>query len=97
MSVKLAGKLPKDENNGLASLAQVIDENPLVEFVIVATVVASKRTADFDHPDDPVIYGLRLSTIEPLTGDAANKARSLADEAFTQRTGLLRLDLEGDE
>lgn len=97
MSVKLAGRLPHDENNGLASLAQVIDENPLAQFTVVATIVASKRTADYDHPDDPVVYGLRIASVEPLTGNDAQTALRLADQAFTGRTGLQRLDLGGDE
>jgi hypothetical protein len=97
MSVKLLGRLPKDENNGLASLAQVIDENPLQTFTIVATIVAARRTADYDHPDDPVIYGLRMATCEPLTGDAARDAMRLAEDAFHVRTGLSRLPFDGPQ
>jgi hypothetical protein len=97
VSVKLLGKLPKDENNGLASLAQVIDENPLQTFTVVATIVAARRTADYDHPDDPVVYGLRMATCEPLTGDAARDALRLAEDAFHVRTGLTRLPFDGPQ
>lgn len=100
MSVKLLAKLPPDENDGLAALAAVMDENPLQTFTVVCTIVAASRTADFDHPDNPVVYRFRISAIEPLSDQrAADDAKALLDEAFERRTGMKRLDFgaDGDE
>lgn len=97
MSVKLAGKLPKDEKNGLAALSAIMDENPLIAQVVVGVVVPSKRVADYDHPDDPVQYHFRLATIEPLSGAEAEAAQKLLGDAFTRRTGMERLDFGDGE
>jgi hypothetical protein len=91
MSIKLSSKLPADDNNGLAPLAKVIEENPLTGFTAVVRLVPSKRIEDYDKPEDPEVYELRIEQVEVVTGGAETRARILLDEEYSRRTGHARL------
>jgi hypothetical protein len=98
--VRLSGRLPAGEANGLDSLVEQLLETPgKRRYGIVAYDIAKITTVigeDEDDPDErfPVV---QIRSVEPITSaDAIDALLKIRQESFSERTGMLTLP-EDDE
>lgn len=95
MTVRLAGRLPKDEANGLAPFEKALVGSPKDRRVVVAVVDVDSRVDPHADGDwQPVVEVLR---IELLQGDASEQGQKLLAEAYGARTGAVQMDQPNDE
>lgn len=90
--MRLSGKLPEGDANGIAGLANDLITKPGEMHVVLAIVDTYKLTTDVDA--NTVIPTLRVRRIEPLLAEDLGTARRLLERAFEQRTGKATLPLE---
>lgn len=85
MSVKLATALPKDDKNGLASVAGELADRyysgERTTAIVVLESIADNRTKGDRIPE------VKVARIEPLTGDMETAALDLMQEAVERRLG----------
>lgn len=85
MSVKLASALPKDDKNGLASIATELADryysNEGTTAVVVLESIADTRKKGDRIPE------VRVLRIEPMHGELADAALDLLQDASEQRLG----------
>jgi hypothetical protein len=100
VSIKLAGKLPKNHANGVVDLETLLEDNPLVRIPVVGVLVVTRRIAKFDDKEDAVQIEVRFAAIEPVeagTPDAERTMKTLRT-AHQKRTGMAELPgLEPDD
>jgi hypothetical protein len=93
VTVKIAGRAPDGEGNGLTAIAQALIDNPAEMHVVIAIVDCSKTTTD--HDKDEVIPTARVRRIEVVDDkDDGKRLRDLMQRAFERRTGKTVLPLE---
>lgn len=93
--VKLAGRLPDGEKNGLSDVRArlLADPHARVVAVVVLEVAEIERRvnepgSDPEFTDIPV---LRVVSVEPVTGSLEGRAKQLHAEAAIDRTGITPL------
>jgi hypothetical protein len=93
MSVKLSGRLPRDDRNGIASIATALVNDPSAVHVIVALVDCRKITTDIETSE--VMPECRIRAIEAFPGATADgeELRRLWRRARERRTGEMELEL----
>jgi hypothetical protein len=84
--VKLQGKMPDPDRNGLADLATRLAEDSSDELLVVATVAVHSVETIVDSDGD-VIVKLRLLDVEPIEGDERGFIEAVARSKREQRTG----------
>ena len=93
MTVKIAGKAPEGDANGLTAIADDLIDDPGAMHVIVAIVDCSKTTTDHDKGE--VIPTARIRRAEVIVdGKDGKRLRDLMQRAFERRTGKTVLPLE---
>lgn len=101
MSVRLSGRLPKDDGDGLAGLQASLEENPFQVISVVGVLGIRRRIANFDKPDDATTLELKFLAIEPLRNGTPQQQALLKmlEEARSERTGVTTFgfDDEGDK
>lgn len=94
-SVRLAGRLPDGNRNGLASIVDDLVDDPSAIHVAIVLLDCSHLKTSVD--DGSVLPTARIRAIEPISeGPDANEMRRLLRRAVEKRTGqtALPLDLE---
>jgi hypothetical protein len=86
MSVRVRGRLPKGELDGLQWVegSLRVDERPRL---VVAMVFPKQIARNVDDDENPYTITLGISSIEVLSGMDESAARALLSGAFEQRTG----------
>lgn len=96
MSVKLAGKMPPGERDGLQSAEGPLSANH--EPIVVVALLYPRQVAEvLDSPDDPVQVTCGLLAIEMMRGADAKDARALLEAEQERRTGRPTLPLDADD
>lgn len=92
--MKLTASLPKDDRNGLYTLAGHVLREPAKKHVIVALVDAKEITTDVDTGAE--IPTLRIHAIEgfPRESGIGRELRRIWREAWEDRTGNAALPLD---
>lgn len=86
MSVRIAAKRPKGENDGLQPYETELRE--MREPIVIVAVLYPRQLIDvLDEPDDPHRVTLGIAAVEALSGDEAMAAQALLNGAFERRTG----------
>jgi hypothetical protein len=97
VSVRLGGRLPADDRDGLAPLEARLREEASAagsaELVAVVVLRVRELRDRLDDDADPHAVYLVAEHIEALTGRAGATARGLLGRAYEQRTGKARLPL----
>lgn len=93
MSLRMSGRLPVDDRNGLVSIARELVDDPERVHVVIALVDTLKVTTNIESGD--VVPTVRVRAIEPIgeTTDAYELERLLR-RAYERRTGHVELPLE---
>jgi len=88
MAVNVSATFRKDERefNGLEAIRQELIDKPLVRHLVVAEVETIRLTTDV-RDGGVITPTIKLVTVEPLEGEAAEHAKKLLDEAYHHRTG----------
>ena len=96
MTVKLAGKLPRQEDrNGLAHLFHELLQETTKPRLAIVVLEPSKVTRNLDQYDTEVTVTVRA--IEPIDGDDLGRLRAMLLRAHSERTGMLELPAEWEE
>jgi hypothetical protein len=93
MSVRLLGKLPRDDRNGLARIEERLTTSPGETVVIVALLSHTATEEWFDDHDGRIVK-LEVEAIEVVDDRAA--AMSLLTAAHENRTGKISLPFDKD-
>lgn len=92
-SVRLAGRLPDGDKNGLASIAHLLVDDPSAVHVAIVLVDCSRVLTSTD--DGSTLPTARVRAIEPIPeGPDAKEMRRLLRRALERRTGQTTLPLE---
>lgn len=99
MSVKIKGRLPKGDLDGLQQVGKDARLHPGTPIVVVAMLVPNTLTRNLEDAEDTHTVGLRVASIEALDGLDASAARALLSSAYERRTGKASLPFGtiGDE
>lgn len=96
MTVKLGGKLPKNEDqNGLDERFRQFMHDPGKPQVVIAIVQTSKITRDLENYD--AVPTVTVRAIEAIDGDDAGRLRSMLQRRHEERTGNLELPAAWEE
>jgi hypothetical protein len=87
VSVRIRGRLPKGDLDGLQQFEGTFRANDEQARVIVAMVFPKQVTRNIDDEENPYTVTLAVSSIEFLDGIEESAARALLGEAFARRTG----------
>lgn len=93
--MKLNGRLPDGDANGLTAIARDLVEHPDEKHVALVILDTKSITTDTDTGD--VVATGRIRRIEPLLPDDLATARRLLERAFEKRTGKATLPFELEE
>jgi hypothetical protein len=92
-SVRLAGRLPDGDKNGLASIAHLLVDDPSAVHVAIVLLDCSRLTTSVD--DGATLPTARIRAIEPIReGPDAVELRRLHRRALEDRTGRVTLPLD---
>lgn len=92
-TVRLGGKLPEGDKNGLVRITSLLIDDPHAAHVVVAVVDCKQLTVNTD--DETQIPLVRIRAIEPLVSAEDIAAVSAAlRRAFEQRTGKVELPFD---
>ncbi len=97
MTLTIANKLPKTDENGLAHLEGRFAENT-DEHVIIVGIIRTDRITDVLHDDNnPRIVNVALLHVEALGHGDAEKAEKMLRGVYQARTGKKELPFEDDD
>lgn len=96
MSITIANKLPKDDQNGLAHLeARFNDDRDAV--TVIVGLVRTDRVTELPHSEDnPRIVAVALLHVEALDGKEAAAVEKALRATYVKRTGKRELPFEGE-
>lgn len=97
MTVRLSGRLPEGDHDGLASIVRALVDQPTSVHVLIAICDVAKVTTEVDTGD--VVPTVRLRRVEVITDAAdSHRMRRLLVREYERRTGkeVLPLDLEDE-
>lgn len=100
MSVTIANKLPKSDENGLAHLEGTLADNPDDPIYVVGVIRTDRITRVPHDADNPRIVTAALLHVEALSASVdIGKAEKLMRAIYQNRTGKVELPFEdgGDE
>lgn len=90
MTIKLGGKLPKNDKNGLGELLIDLLRDPYKVHVAVVLLDTGRITRDLENED--VVPTARIKAIEPIRGGVdAGELRRMLQRAYEERTGNVEL------
>lgn len=90
MSIRIAGKLPRD--NGLDRLEPDLVEDPAQAVYAIVILSATKITENLDDEDDPHTVTLGIDSVEAVGDDqAAEQLAAMLRHAHQRRTGRVSL------
>lgn len=94
-NVRLSGRLPKGELNGITSLAADLVTTPgRRRFAVITFDCSQVTTATDSHEQFPTV---RILSVEPIVNvDDVAKVQEARDTAYQERTGALMLP-DGDD
>jgi len=98
MTITIANKLPKTDENGLAHLEGMFAEHT-DDHVMVVGIVRTDRITDVLHDDNnPRIVKVSLLHVEALTNaDDAKRVEKILRGVYQARTGKKELPFEDDD
>lgn len=96
MSIRLSGRLPRDERDGTGAISAAMVNDPESKHVIIAVVDCSKITTETDTGE--VVPTARVRAIEAFTQDSPDgkEAYRIWQRAWELRTGQQQLPFELD-
>ncbi len=90
--IKLAGKLPKGDADGLSQLAGALVENPHKVHVAILLMDCKQVTTDQDTGD--TIPTARIRRVEVVRREDLSQAEKLVRRALEERSGTTVLPME---
>lgn len=93
--MKLAGRLPKGDANGLATIDNILAAEPEMRHVAMVVLSTHKITTDIDSGDTEAT--MRIDRIERVLPGDAEVAEQLLRRALQKRSGQTTLPIEVED